>query len=98
MAWWSRSHSNNATILHIENSEVYYRINDALYKAPILEDSIGTPITEEKGGICKDFFLNLYNILDSPLKFDKTPEQRQQLDRFYREKYSTLCEQEKQAL
>lgn len=43
MAWWSRSHSNNATILHIENSEVYYRINDALYKAPILEDSIGTP-------------------------------------------------------
>ena len=37
------SHSNNAAILHIENNEVYYRINDTLYKAPILEDSIGEP-------------------------------------------------------
>lgn len=42
MIEWN-SHSNNAAILHIENSEVYYRINDTLYKAPILENSIGTP-------------------------------------------------------
>ena len=26
-----------------ENNEVYYRINDTLYKAHILEDSIGEP-------------------------------------------------------
>ena len=37
------SHSNNAEILHIEDNEVYYRINDTLYKASILEDSIGEP-------------------------------------------------------
>ena len=42
MIKWN-SHSNNAAILHIENSEVYYRINDTLYKAPILENNIGTP-------------------------------------------------------
>jgi hypothetical protein len=42
MIQWN-SKSNNAAILHIENNEVYYRINDTLYKASILEDSIGEP-------------------------------------------------------
>ncbi len=40
MIQWN-SKSKNAAILHIENNEVYYRINDTLYKAPILEDCIG---------------------------------------------------------
>ena len=57
-----------------------------------VEGAFYTPITE--GGIDQTYLLNLYNILDSPLKFDKTPEQRQQLDRFYREKYRKLCEEE----
>lgn len=56
-----------------------------------------TPITEEGRRIDKNYFLNLYNILDSPLKFDKTPQERHELDMFYREKYRKLCEQEKQA-
>jgi hypothetical protein len=59
-----------------------------------VEGAFNTPITEEKGGICKEFLLNLYNILDSPLKFDKTPQQRHELDMFYREKYRKLCEAE----
>jgi hypothetical protein len=59
-----------------------------------VEGAFNTPITEEKGGICKDYFLNLYNILDSPLKFDKTPQQRHELDMFYREKYRKLYEAE----
>jgi hypothetical protein len=60
-----------------------------------VEGAFNTPITEEKGGICKDYFLNLYNILDSPLKFDKTPQERYELDMFYREKYRKLYEAEK---
>ncbi|MBR2369201.1 MAG: hypothetical protein IKA83_03495 [Paludibacteraceae bacterium] len=59
-----------------------------------VEGAFNTPITEEKGGICKEFLLNLYNILDSPLKFDKTPQQRHELDMFYREKYRKLYEAE----
>ncbi len=59
-----------------------------------VEGAFNTPITEEKGGICKEFLLNLYNILDSPLKFDKTPQQRHELDLLYREKYRTLYEAE----
>lgn len=60
-----------------------------------VEATFNTPITEEQGGICKNYFLNLYNILDSPLKFDKTPQERHELDMFYREKYRKLCEAEK---
>jgi hypothetical protein len=60
-----------------------------------VEGAFNTSITEEKGGICKEHFLNLYNILDSPLKFDKTPQQRHELDMFYREKYRKLYEAEK---
>jgi hypothetical protein len=60
-----------------------------------VEGAFNTPITEEKGGIRKDYFLNLYNILDSPLKFDKTPHERHELDMFYREKYRKLYEAEK---
>lgn len=60
-----------------------------------VEGAFNTPITEENGDICKSFFLNLYNILDSPLKFDKTPQERHELDMFYREKYRKLCEAEK---
>ena len=60
-----------------------------------VEGAFYTPITEEKGGIRKEHFLNLYNILDSPLKFDKTPQERHELDMFYCEKYRKLCEQEK---
>ena len=52
MIKWN-SHSNNAAILHIENSEVYYRINDTLYKAPILENSIGTPQVIYQSSILK---------------------------------------------
>ena len=59
-----------------------------------VEGAFYTPITEEKGGIRKEHFLNLYNILDSPLKFDKTPQERYELDMFYREKYRKLCEEE----
>ncbi len=59
-----------------------------------VEGAFNTPITEEKGGIRKEFFLNLYNILDSPLKFDKTPQERHELDMFYREKYRKLYEAE----
>jgi hypothetical protein len=59
-----------------------------------VEGAFNTPITEEKGGIRKEHFLNLYNILDSPLRFDKTPQQRHELDMFYREKYSKLYEEE----
>jgi hypothetical protein len=59
-----------------------------------VEGAFNTPITEEKGGICKEFLLNLYNILDSPLKFDKTPQQRHELDMYYREKYRKLYEAE----
>ena len=59
-----------------------------------VEGAFNTPITEEKGGICKEFLLNLYNILDSPLKFDKTPQERYELDMFYREKYRKLYEAE----
>ncbi len=59
-----------------------------------VEGAFHTPITEEGIGIDKDYFLNLYNILDSPLKFDKTPQQRQELDMFYREKYRKLYEAE----
>ena len=51
--------------------------------------------TIEKGRrIREEHFLNLYNILDSPLKFDKTPQQRHELDMFYREKYRKLYEAE----
>ena len=57
-------------------------------------DWIDIETTEEKGGIRKEYFLNLYNILDSPLKFDKTPQERYELDMFYREKYRKLYEQE----
>jgi hypothetical protein len=60
-----------------------------------VEGAFNTSITEEKGGIRKEHFLNLYNILDSPLKFDKTPQQRHELDMFYREKYRKLYEAEK---
>jgi hypothetical protein len=60
-----------------------------------VEGAFYTPITEEKGGIRKEHFLNVYNILDSPLNFDKTPQERHELDMFYREKYRKLCEQEK---
>ena len=59
-----------------------------------VEGAFNTSITEEKGGIRKEHFLNLYNILDSPLKFDKTPQQRHELDMFYREKYRKLYEAE----
>ncbi|MEE1183455.1 MAG: hypothetical protein UHZ06_03090 [Paludibacteraceae bacterium] len=60
-----------------------------------VEGAFNTPITEEGMGIRKEHFLNVYNILDSPLKFDKTPQERYELDMFYREKYRTLCEAEK---
>lgn len=59
-----------------------------------VEGAFNTPITEEKGGIRKEHFLNLYNILDSPLRFDKTPKERYELDIFYREKYRKLYEAE----
>ena len=59
-----------------------------------VEGAFYTPITEEGRRIDKNYFLNLYNILDSPLKFDKTPQQRHELDMFYREKYRKLCEEE----
>ncbi|MBR2492683.1 MAG: hypothetical protein IKB64_04365, partial [Paludibacteraceae bacterium] len=59
-----------------------------------VEGAFNTSITEEKGGIRKEHFLNLYNILDSPLKFDKTPQQRHELDMSYREKYRKLYEAE----
>lgn len=60
-----------------------------------VEGAFNTPITEEGMGIRKEHFLNVYNILDSPLKFDKTPQERHELDIFYCEKYRKLCEQEK---
>lgn len=63
-----------------------------------VEGAFNTPITEEGMGIRKEHFLNLYNILDSPLKFDKTPQERYELDMFYREKYRKLCEEEKKTL
>lgn len=53
-----------------------------------------TPITDEGRSIRKEAFINLYNILDSPLKFDKTPQERHELDMFYREKYRKLYEAE----
>lgn len=59
-----------------------------------VEGAFNTSITEEKGGIRKEHFLNIYNILDSPLKFDKTPQERYELDMFYREKYRKLYEAE----
>ena len=59
-----------------------------------VEGAFNTPITEEGIGIDKNYFLNLYNILGSPLKFDKTPQQRHELDMFYREKYRKLYEAE----
>lgn len=59
-----------------------------------VESAFNTPITEEGIGIDKNYFLNLYNILGSPLKFDKTPQQRHELDMFYREKYRKLYEAE----
>lgn len=59
-----------------------------------VEGAFNTSITEEKGGIRKEHFLNLYNILDSPLKFDKTPKERYELDMYYREKYRKLYEAE----
>lgn len=59
-----------------------------------VEGAFNTPITEEGMGIRKEHFLNVYNILDSPLKFDKTPQERHELDMLYREKYRKLCEQE----
>lgn len=59
-----------------------------------VEGAFYTPITEEGRRIDKNYFLNLYNILDSPLKFDKTPQERYELDMFYREKYRKLCEAE----
>lgn len=59
-----------------------------------VEGAFNTPITEEGMGIRKEHFLNVYNILDSPLKFDKTPQERYELDMFYREKYRKLYEQE----
>ena len=59
-----------------------------------VEGAFNTSITEEKGGIRKEHFLNIYNILDSPLKFDKTPQERYELDMFYREKYLKLYEAE----
>ena len=59
-----------------------------------VEGAFYTPITEEGRRIDKNYFLNLYNILDSPLKFDKTPQQRYELDMLYREKYRKLYEAE----
>lgn len=59
-----------------------------------VEGAFNTSITEEKGGIRKEHFLNLYNILDSPLKFDKTPKERYELDMYYREKYRKLYDAE----
>ena len=59
-----------------------------------VESTFNTHITEESIGIDKNYFLNLYNILDSPLKFDKTPQQRYEIDMYYREKYRKLYEAE----
>ena len=59
-----------------------------------VEGAFYTPITEEGRRIDKNYFLNLYNILDSPLKFDKTPQQRYEIDMYYREKYRKLYEAE----
>lgn len=51
--------------------------------------------TTEKGRrIREEHFINLYNILDSSLKFDKTPQQRYEIDMYYREKYRKLYEAE----